>query len=412
MRKLLHIAGRDSWRKGRCCSGSRGDSRRIALFRLGRSPGQRDTEIEMKFVFYQNFLSIHQAAFLNALAFEHEVVLITQKQLDTQRQREGWEKPVWANVEIHTAISDQKLEELQEKHATSFHVFSGITAEPMIHHALRNALHKHLKILLYMEPYVWNDKYGILRYIKYSILAHQLRNRVFAVLPTGEIGVKLYRRCGFSTEQLFAWGYFTRNPMLQENAHPPGGEKCRLLFIGRLDRNKNCQALLEACQRLPESYDGLTIIGSGEEEHRLKQYARNMAVNFIGNVPNEKVFHYIQTHDILILPSRYDGWGAVVNEALSCGTRVVVSENCGAACLVGTHAERGEIFRFHGEDNLENVLRRQLARGVQTPEQRQALQSWARTHISGETAAEYFSAICLYLSGRGERPIPPWREGE
>lgn len=35
--------------------------------------------------------------------------------------------------------------------------------------------------------------------------------------------------------------------------------------------------------------------------------------------------------DYLILPSLYDGWGAVVNEGLQSGCKVLVSKDCGAS---------------------------------------------------------------------------------
>ena len=38
--------------------------------------------------------------------------------------------------------------------------------------------------------------------------------------------------------------------------------------------------------------------------------------------------------DVLVLPSRFDGWGAVVNEALMVGTPVICSDRCGASDVI------------------------------------------------------------------------------
>ena len=50
---------------------------------------------------------------------------------------------------------------------------------------------------------------------------------------------------------------------------------------------------------------------------------------------NTKVRLAIEEADLLVLPSRFDGWGAVVNEALGAGTPVLVSDLCGSSYLVG-----------------------------------------------------------------------------
>ena len=54
--------------------------------------------------------------------------------------------------------------------------------------------------------------------------------------------------------------------------------------------------------------------------------------------------HLMSSADCLILPSRHDGWGAVVSEALMVGTPVICSDACGSAGVV--HASGvGGVFR-------------------------------------------------------------------
>ena len=55
--------------------------------------------------------------------------------------------------------------------------------------------------------------------------------------------------------------------------------------------------------------------------------------------------------DVLVLPSHWDGWGAVINEALCNGARVVCSDFCGAADLV-SDPRFGRVFR---EGSLESL---------------------------------------------------------
>lgn len=56
-----------------------------------------------------------------------------------------------------------------------------------------------------------------------------------------------------------------------------------------------------------------------------------------------KVHQMMHRFDVLVLPSRYDGWGAVINEALQRGLYVICSNRCGAKALV-VNDKIGKVF--------------------------------------------------------------------
>src|SRR5205085_7709712 len=62
-------------------------------------------------------------------------------------------------------------------------------------------------------------------------------------------------------------------------------------------------------------------------------------VVFAGTSSSGEVQQSIAAASALVLPSRFDGWGLVINEALMAGVPVIVSNACGAAELVqdGVH---------------------------------------------------------------------------
>lgn len=94
----------------------------------------------------------------------------------------------------------------------------------------------------------------------------------------------------------------------------------------------------------------------------------------------------MQSHDLLILPSMYDGWGAVINEALQQGMRVLCSDRCGASCLLdGIH--RGGTFSWNEKGSLERELRHWISKGPITQKERTGIASWAKTTISGQAPA-------------------------
>jgi len=96
-----------------------------------------------------------------------------------------------------------------------------------------------------------------------------------------------------------------------------------ILFIGRLSNEKNLENLLTAIKDL----DGfiLDIIGTGQEEEKLKTMAKAIRanVNFLGLFPNNEIPKILNQYPILILPSFSEGNPKVLLEAMSCGVACI-----------------------------------------------------------------------------------------
>lgn len=79
------------------------------------------------------------------------------------------------------------------------------------------------------------------------------------------------------------------------------------------------------------------VVGDGplkkEIEQRCKE--KNLNVLFTGKIPHDEIPRYMNAMDVMILPSRNEGFGAVVIEAQSCGVPVVGSDNGGIPEAVG-----------------------------------------------------------------------------
>ena len=71
----------------------------------------------------------------------------------------------------------------------------------------------------------------------------------------------------------------------------------------------------------------------GQQQEILKLKLKDK-IHFLGTKPQTEVPTYMQQADIFILPSVYDGWGAVVNEALQAGCYVICSDAAGASDLI------------------------------------------------------------------------------
>jgi len=123
-------------------------------------------------------------------------------------------------------------------------------------------------------------------------------------------------------------GYYAKNPETDPVAP-------RFFYFGRLSAEKGLCDLLEAFSRVREKIPAakLDIVGSGSLERELRDRATELgidaAVAFLGPKTLEAVGVHLMESTAVILPSHREPWGLVVNESLSYGCPVVVSNICG-----------------------------------------------------------------------------------
>ena len=103
----------------------------------------------------------------------------------------------------------------------------------------------------------------------------------------------------------------------------------------------------------------------------------------------DEVQEIIASHDVLVLPSLHDGWGAVINEAMSLGTVPVCSNKCGAKALIRKSGQGG-VFDVAHPEQLALILLEISGSLERLRKDRQKRVEWAKEHISPETVAEYF----------------------
>src|SRR5690606_10343762 len=137
---------------------------------------------------------------------------------------------------------------------------------------------------------------------------------------------------------------------------------------------------IEALAQLGDAHFELAIVGLGPLEQPLRAQAQARLGNrvvWLGRKPQNEVPTYLAGADCLVLPSRHDGWGAVVSEALMAGTPAICSDHCGTA-EVAQASGCGGIFPAGDLGALTLSLKSVIADGRQQPEQRARLATWAR----------------------------------
>jgi glycosyltransferase involved in cell wall biosynthesis len=109
----------------------------------------------------------------------------------------------------------------------------------------------------------------------------------------------------------------------------------QFLYVGRLSREKGLFDLLDAFCKIYEQNPEATLAlaGPGLIEDDLRRRAKVLgiesAVTLLGTRSPEEIGRLLMSSAAMILPSHREPWGLVVNEALSFGCPVVVSDVCG-----------------------------------------------------------------------------------
>jgi glycosyltransferase involved in cell wall biosynthesis len=141
--------------------------------------------------------------------------------------------------------------------------------------------------------------------------------------------------------------------------------KRNFIFVGRLAAEKNLNMLIDAFVNVREHDKqdawNLLFVGDGPVRADLEKQASGSgipgSIHFTGGFPWYKIPGWLAKSDVLVLPSKSEPWGLVVNEAMVCGMPVVVSKNCGCAEDLVKEGLNGFTFDPENRSGLEDKLR-------------------------------------------------------
>lgn len=178
-----------------------------------------------------------------------------------------------------------------------------------------------------------------------------------------------------------------------------------VLYCGNLLDLKGVCDLLEAFARLgqmeaqrngqgvDEKEITLVLVGSGEQEKKYRAFVRDAGISdrviFAGFAPRNEMPSYYAIGDVLVVPSRSEVWGLVINEALACSVPVIATDVCGATADLVRHGENGVIVPSRNPEALADAIRAFFAH----PERHEAMRKAARAAVGPITIARAADAF-------------------
>lgn len=192
-------------------------------------------------------------------------------------------------------------------------------------------------------------------------LAPLHRNHRAAIWGIGHWAVEGYRREFGDRRPYYDLPYFSNLQRFRAAGalRSPDGP-LRLLYSGALSKRKGVDLLATAFRRLAQTHDNvsLSVVGSGP--------LRPLMERLLGASVSRTVFHdfvpwgdlprlYAEA-DVLCAPSRYDGWGLIVPEAMAAGMPVIGTDRMGAARELIEPGTNGWLVPADSERHLYEAL--------------------------------------------------------
>lgn len=350
----------------------------------------------MVLVFFQSCLSPHQIPYIRECATDKRVenVYFVMPRVDyDMRANMGWNSENLLsvpNVKFLLKPNDKEIENILSQNNNDIRCFfSGIRADVDIFQWFKISLHYDIKRYMITEPPFTYNKPLWMHYLRFFLQDYKYVRFFNGVFAIGESCARYYS--SLSRHWRVYPFLYTTEGKVYENTDVEGDLK--VLFVGSLSRRKNVKVLIEALQSLEDVE--LTIVGDGDERDHLEKLVAQLGVKttFLGTQPITEIPFIMQKHDVLVLPSLHDGWGAVVNEALTSGLYAVCSDKCGAKDLLHDK-HHGMVFENNDSGSLGKILKAIVKNKDDIRASRGARARWTKDHVGGKVVASYFIS-CL-----------------
>ena len=377
----------------------------------------------MKLVSWQPVLTDHQSYTfreLQKIAGE-PIQFVVGAEEDPQRAASGWAKPNLDDLAV-TFLPGKRWWsagiEILKQTPEAVHLFNSMWGDrrflPLFAYA---QFRGHLTGLV-TEPYsdvtvgYLSDRSRLnslvrfwLRPLVYRAAGAAFSSRTAGVFAISQKAVDQFSSAGFSKTKLFPFGYFvprTSDGGLDGRKAKVRNAPFRIIYVGSMIARKNVRSLVRAVEQLVDAGRDivLDLYGNG---HGNRIGSRSDRINWRGPIPFGSAQSVIRDYDALVLPSIFDGWGVVVNEAILSGVPVICSAQAGASSIVSAWG-CGRTFDATNLRSLTFALDSLIGDESAWTDARNAVLKVSPT-IEPSVAAKYVYGCLLYMTGKV--PVPP-----
>ena len=237
------------------------------------------------------------------------------------------------------------------------------------------------------------------RHIKYR------KNKNLYLLCANGYGANDFNKLNLYKNKMYKWGYFTEveqcdiEKLIDQKEQ---NEKMEIVWVARFIKWKHPEVVVKLAKYLKNQNKSFEIkmLGNGKLENKIRKMVQKEhledVVKLIGQVPSTEVKKYMEKANIFIGTSdSAEGWGAVVNEAMSAGCMVIANRRMGSVPFLIKQGENGIIYNKYKE--LEKQMKlaiedKQLRRELGINAYQTVSQIWT-SKTSTENLLELFKSI-------------------
>ena len=375
--------------------------------------------MSLSFCCWQPLLTAHQAHTFKALADRvgGRLTAISSQREDRERKAQGWAPNDDSVLEPEILPARgwrRRIREILDEDPERIHIFGSPFERARTNYALLRALKAGRRVYLLAEPFsrvgvgYLSDRRPVLSAIKarlrpfvYSVYGALLRKRVAGVFAISPAAVGQFAHMGIPGERVHPFGSFVPgDPAAAEAPARPG---LRMAYLGSFIARKGVQTLLDAMASPAVDTSGATLDLFGPSGLSISSSGR---AAYRGQLPFGQVQRTLAGYDLLVVPSLYDGWAVVVNEAVMAGVPVLASDAVGAAAMLRKWG-CGDTFEAGDANALARKIAGLAADPARLARHRQATATLAPLLEPG-VAADYLVACVEADLAGGPAPAAPW----
>jgi glycosyltransferase involved in cell wall biosynthesis len=238
-----------------------------------------------------------------------------------------------------------------------------------------------IKVLIRDEATLVSNKRGKLKKAAKRVFFFCIKLLCDGFLAIGTMNKEYYLANGVPANKIFEMLYAVDNDFFQEEARlcRPNRETLRaslgltrgrpvILYASKLSQRKRSMDLIDAFSHIvgnltPSPY--LLFVGDGEMRSFLEKRVAKMGLGsdviFLGFKNQRELPCYYDLCDVFVLPSFYEPWGLVINEAMNAGRAVIASDQVGSATDLIHQGVNGFVFKAGDVANLSWTITKVLS---------------------------------------------------
>lgn len=330
----------------------------------------------LKLCIWMNIPSHYQSAFFQALEYcaDIELRVVYFKGASQDRAAEGWKdghatKPYERFVE--NGSSPGALVEAVDGGQDWIHIISGNFSSELVDWFCKHGTawchwsempgFRLAELLGYRMP--------LFRLLNPLMLlgkrrdGQRIKNHALGAFGQGRLAHRAFRTMGVP-ERMIADLYYVPSGLPEAEAcvEMLSFSKGRKIFlaVGALCRRKGIDVLLKAFAKLDTEDWCLVLCGLDRANGIYQALARKLGIGdrvlFLGAYPVDRISEVYSAADVFVLPSRFDGWGAVLNEAASLGLPLIGTDLCGGSWHVVEDGRTGFRVRAASVGSLAKAM--------------------------------------------------------